>query len=30
MEKRLYNLLELLVSYNTESPPRRNTDPFAR
>ena len=27
MEKRLYNLLELLVSYNTESPPGRNTDP---
>ena len=28
MEKRLYNLLELLVSYNTESPPGRNTDPL--
>ena len=27
MEKRLYNLLELLVSYNTESPPGR-TDPL--
>ena len=28
MEKRLYNLLELLVGYNTESPPGRNTDPL--
>lgn len=28
MEERLYNLLELLVSYNTESPPGRNTDPL--
>ena len=27
MEKRLYNLL-VLVSYNTESPPGRNTDPL--
>ena len=27
MEKRLYNLLELLVSYNTESPPGRNLNP---
>lgn len=28
MEERLYNLLELLVNYNTESPPGRNTDPL--
>lgn len=28
METRLYELLDLLVKYNTESPPGRNTDPL--
>ncbi|MDU4450812.1 MAG: M20/M25/M40 family metallo-hydrolase, partial [Staphylococcus lugdunensis] len=28
MEQRLFDLLELLVKYNTESPPGRNTDPL--
>ncbi|MBI5973169.1 acetylornithine deacetylase [Staphylococcus caledonicus] len=28
MEQRLYDLLDLLVKYNTESPPGRNTDPL--
>ena len=26
LEQRLFDLLELLVKYNTESPPGRNTD----
>ena len=28
LEQRLFDLLELLVKYNTESPPGRNTDPL--
>ncbi len=28
LENRLYDILDLLISYNTESPPARNTDPL--
>ena len=28
MEQRLFELLDVLVKYNTESPPGRNTDPL--
>ena len=28
MNERLFHILELLVKYQTESPPARNTDPL--